>query len=105
MTLSSNKFKLLVEAGAWNAPSNEEEKIIALQSQINKLQAKKPPQYAPATTHRGSTNRKDSSTKKTFEKDPHQPKWLLDHIKPYKLTTVMEYKKKDWLWCSPETGG
>ena len=34
MLLADNKYKILVEKGAWDAPSAEEEKIIALQAQI-----------------------------------------------------------------------
>jgi hypothetical protein len=34
MRLGDNKFKLLTKGGLWNAPSQEEEKILALQAKI-----------------------------------------------------------------------
>jgi hypothetical protein len=40
MSLAKNKYKLLTDKGVWNAPSEEEEKIIPLQSEINALKGK-----------------------------------------------------------------
>jgi len=37
MLLVDNKFKTFCQANTWNAPSLEEEKILALKSQIQKL--------------------------------------------------------------------
>jgi len=34
MLQASNKYKTMVQTGTWNAPSPEEEKILALESQI-----------------------------------------------------------------------
>ena len=45
------------------------------------------------------------SVKKKFDKDPNQPKLLSEHIKPYALAQINTYKKKEWHWCGPETGG
>lgn len=41
MTLAKNRYEVLVEKGMWNAPSAEEEKIMALESTIKKLQSSK----------------------------------------------------------------
>jgi hypothetical protein len=38
MQLGDNKYKLLKEGGLWNASSDEEEKILALQTEVRKLQ-------------------------------------------------------------------
>jgi hypothetical protein len=38
MQLGDNMYKLLKESGQWNAPSIEEEKILALQTEVKKLQ-------------------------------------------------------------------
>ncbi len=37
MLLADNKFKTFKQANTWNAPSPEEEKILALETQIQKL--------------------------------------------------------------------
>jgi len=46
MLLADNKFKTFRQAKTWNAPSLEEEKILALETQIQKLwkEKKKPKQ-------------------------------------------------------------
>jgi len=41
MLQASNKYKTMVQTGSWNAPSLEEEKILALESQIQKLKKQK----------------------------------------------------------------
>jgi hypothetical protein len=41
MEQADNKFKLLKEGGIWNAPSEQEEKILALQSEIKHLKKRK----------------------------------------------------------------
>ena len=47
---ADNKFKLLKESGNWNAPSEQEEKILALQSEIKILKKKsKDPCASPST--------------------------------------------------------
>jgi len=37
MTLASNKFKTLVEAGKWMAPTDEQSKIIALEARVGRM--------------------------------------------------------------------
>ncbi len=41
MLQASNKYKTMFENQTWNAPSPEEEKILALESQIQKLKKQK----------------------------------------------------------------
>ena len=41
MLQADNKFKIMCEARTWNAPSPEEEKILALETQIQKLRKEK----------------------------------------------------------------
>ena len=41
MLQADNKFKIMREAKTWNAPSPEEEKILALETQIQKLRKEK----------------------------------------------------------------
>ena len=41
MQLADNKFRLMKERGTWDAPSAEEEKILALQAEVEKLKKRK----------------------------------------------------------------
>ena len=51
MLLASNKYKILKDNDRWNAPSAEEEKILALEAQLESLKKKK--------NFRGSNNNND----------------------------------------------
>jgi hypothetical protein len=42
MEQADNKFKLLKEGGMWNAPSEQEEKILDLQAELKNLKERKP---------------------------------------------------------------
>ena len=41
MQLANNKFRLMKERGTWDTPLNEEEKILALQAEVEKLKRRK----------------------------------------------------------------
>jgi len=43
MLQASNKYKTMVEAKTWNAPSPEDEKIMALEAQLKKMKKPKEP--------------------------------------------------------------
>jgi len=67
MLLADNKFKTFRQANTWNAPSPEEEKILALKSQIQKLQKEKKPKQQEGTkkgdkdgAKKGKKKKKDS---------------------------------------------
>ncbi len=95
MLLADNKFKTYKQAQTWNAPSPEEEKILALESQIQKLrkEKKKPKQLEKKGEGK-------DGTKKGKKKKKDGPKWMqvlptdADKDKP---KTV---KGKTYYWCA-----
>ena len=61
MMLAANKYKVIVDKGVWNAPSEEEEKIVALEAKIKKMTAKAnllPTRGKARTTTQASRTRK-----------------------------------------------
>ena len=109
MTLANNKFTLLTEAGRYNMPSADEEKILALQAELKSV-LKKTKQNSKGkapkseTTNSKSVDWKDKSAaakKKASEK----PGWMSEKPKEENLRKSKSWNKKDWYWCSPETGG
>ena len=62
MKLANNKFKLLKERGTWNAPSEEEEKILALQVEINNLKKKATEKYSLRSSKEKSRPRRQEKT-------------------------------------------
>ncbi len=108
MNLTKNKFTLLKEAGRYNMPSAEEEKILALQAELKqvskqwkkgnkseKTESKKKVEWKDKDKNKGT------STKKKAEK----PGWMSEKPKDADLRKSKPWNGKDWWYCSEETGG
>ncbi len=97
MLLADNKFKTYKQANTWNAPSPEEEKILALETQIQKLWREKKKQKQ----QEGKKGEDKDGTKKGKKKKKKDgPKWMqvlpadADKDKP-KIV-----KGKQYYWCA-----
>jgi hypothetical protein len=98
MELADNKYKLLKEAGKWNAPSQDEEKILALHAEIKNLKkhSKKKVSF-----------QKDDKKKKKYDKGSHKekPAWFSTKPADSDLKKAKTWNDKKWWYCCPETGG
>jgi len=70
MNLASNKYKTLVEAGKWMAPSDEQAKIIALEAKIGQLTKKNTTNTPPKAPGNPSGKGKGKGTRKPI------PAWM-----------------------------
>ena len=96
MLWARQKYDLLRDKGVWNAPTPEDEKILALTAQVNKmsekLKAKKPKRNDNPVGQRGRT--KDLKPKPDwFSREPEDP------------TKPIVWNNKEWHWCGAKTGG
>ena len=99
MALASNKYKTLLEAGKWMAPSEEQAKIIALESKITQLSKKTTSSTSTkATKAQGGTppkRQKGKNGKKTY------PAWMTKYpgkeFVEANRTKIVEGKK--YWWC------
>ena len=75
MLLAGNKFKTKKQDNEWNAPSEEQEQIIALRAQVETLQKYKIKTKIEQTTkpEKSEKNKAGFNQKKPFRK----PKWML----------------------------
>ena len=73
MTNADNKHKMLKEAGEWNAPTPEEEKIIALEAEIKSLK-KRNKKDAPFQKHGDGKRRQGSQRPEWMNAQPHHLK-------------------------------
>jgi hypothetical protein len=99
MEQADNKFKLLKLHNKWNAPSQEEEKILALEARVKKLTNQ---------SHKDGKKLKGKEIKKKkWEKTKtgEQPSWFNKEPATGDLKKPKSWKGKDWWWCSPKTGG
>lgn len=102
MTFAYNKFKNSKLKGTWNAPNEQEEKIIALEAKVNSL--KKQHKKVTFTDRKG--NDKDTEKNKKRMSEP-KPEWLEKNIKPSadKLKEVRKWRGNNYHYCCKETGG
>jgi hypothetical protein len=104
MSLAKNKFTLLKDAGRYNMPSAEEEKILALQAelkQVAKRWSKERKGHKPEELAKKKVGWKTDKDKKKAEK----PNWMSEKPKEENLRKSKSWNNKDWYWCSEETGG
>ena len=97
MNLASNKFKLLKQTGKWEAPDENEEKPLALQTEIEKLKQKA--QNIKEKLGKERECEGDGNATKT-----PRPEWLENNVKPKQLKDTKQWKNNTHHWCSPETG-
>ena len=88
MDKAENKFKILVNEGTWDAKMKDQDEIMAIRAELEKLRNQK---------SRGGRN-----TKKTKKKTKTK---VNIKRKPSDVNKPVTINGKKWYWCSPETGG
>ena len=97
MTCTSNKHKVLKDKSVWNALSEEEEKMLALEAKVTKLQQNKK-----------NNNKKENGnnqSKSKFRKNEKLPDWFKQKPATNNLNKPRKHNGKLWHWCGKETGG
>ena len=100
MNMAAEKYKAMVEKGEWQAPSEDTEKILALQTEIEKL--KKRTSNGRASQSKGNGSGKSNSSPKKLK-----PDWLFKNERPPddELHKPREWNGQKYYYCAPETGG
>ena len=104
MQLADNKYRLLKEREEWDAPSLEEEKIMALEAAVQKLTRKR---KGNSRGHNDGTKKskgRNSQNKVGFVHVP-KPDWMHERPKEDELRKPKEWNGKFWWYCHPDTGG
>jgi hypothetical protein len=97
MLLAANKYKTMKQDNEWNAPSIEQEQIIALRAQINKLKVSKANKDNKPNDK--ETDEGPQKTKSKWKRRDTRPSWMFVAPKqgePDKKTV----KGKVWHWCN-----
>jgi hypothetical protein len=94
MQLALNKYRTLVEGGKWNAPTEADEKIIALEAQLKKLGGKGASKDPPK---RKSQGRNQPNKKQARPKD-NRPAWMFLAPKQGE-PTAKTVNDKVYNWC------
>jgi hypothetical protein len=104
---ADNKFKLLKESGSWNARSEQEEKILALQTEIKNLRKATKRHYwgKPMRKKAFKPYEKKPFTKKAPTDQLEKPSWLFKEPKEDEMHKPKMFNGKPWYFCSKKTGG
>ena len=113
MKLADNRFRLLKSRGEWNAPTEEEENILALGARFDKFEKKQRTLMSTAgkdrerNSGRGRGKDRDQSQSRGGRGGNRTPKpsWFDKEPKPEDLHKPMKWKGVNWYYCSPATGG
>ena len=103
MQLADNKFRLLKEREEWDAPSAEEEKLLAFQTEVEKLKSMK--RKFEDKDKKGSRKVSKRSEKPSKGKGQEKPSWMFKKPSEENLHKPRKWNAKDWWYCSHETGG
>jgi hypothetical protein len=106
MNLANNKFKTLKRKSLWEAPSAEEEKILALEAEVKKL--KKASKRTPSehkTSDKNPSKEKEKKTNKNKGKKIKKPDWFSQKPKTSEMGKSKTWNNRQWWWCGPDTGG
>ena len=105
MQMSDNRFKNHKLKNKWNAPSVEEEKILALQAKVKAMKR------ATKDGKKGKENPKKRRYKQEkvdkFPKDEKNKKrkWFFEEPNQADIYKPHKWNLKDWYFCGPSSGG
>ena len=103
MQLADNKFRLLKEREEWDAPSPEEEKIMALEAAVDKLKKRKGNSKRKETQDK--TTKKQKTKRKGHFVDIPKPQWMHERPTEDVLFKPKTWNGKEWWFCHKDTGG
>jgi len=98
MQVAQNKYKLLKEEGKWNAPSSEEEELVALCAEVQNLKILKANKVKSEGPPKGKQGKGKEKKKYGVPKKPRKPSWMYIPPKPNESHTKT-VGDKEWHWC------
>ena len=101
MLLADNRFRLLKERDEWDAPSQEEEKLLSLQAEVEKLKRGNKRKSNTKKEKNDNQNTKKSRRQET----PVKPEWMKERPAEEDLKKPRQWNGSEWWYCHPETGG
>ena len=100
MPWAKMRYEILFEKNEWNAPTEEEKQILALQAQVNYLKKK-----SSGNSKNGNKNNSKNNNNKDENGTNFKPQWMTQEPAKDKLTTPREWKHELWYCCGKKTGG
>ena len=107
MQLADNKYRLLKERDEWDAPTADEEKIMALQAAVENLtrNSKKGRSTESKKPEKSRTSKKSNGKPRGKNQNPPKPSWMFQRPLKEELHKPRMWNGNEWWFCDPETGG
>jgi hypothetical protein len=110
MNFADTKFKQLKDKEIWEAPSSEEEKLLALETKVTDLRkrltkARDSKTIDPKARRPAGNKTPGPPSHPTKRQKLEKPKWMFDKPPEADLRKPKEWNGKPWYYCSPITGG
>ena len=106
MQLADNKYRLLKERDEWDAPSAEEEKLLALQTEIEKLKKmRKRKTEENSDNRKPKRNKSDKMNSSKGKNNQDKPSWMFKKPSEEDIHKPRKWNGKDWWYCGRESGG
>lgn len=108
MLKAVTKFKTLQTKEIWEAPTKEQERLIALEAVVDS-QKKKISEMKKSVGRKRATGKNDDSGSgkrpKSDDNKKGKPEWMSQKPKDEDLKKSREWNRKQWYFCGKETGG
>ena len=106
MMLAKIKYDIIREKGKWNAPTPEQQQILALQTKLATMEKKQSAKQsknedtndANKQNRRRNRNRKGNITN-------NKPDWIFQPPKQEDVNKSRDWNNRTWWWCGELTGG
>ncbi len=98
MSLALNRYKVLKEKGRWNAPTDEQKKILALEAKLDKMSKSKASGNKPPEKKEKPTNEGSKTNNKKAQPNREKPQWMSVPPKEGEPKTK-EIDGKVYHWC------
>ena len=99
MDWAKMRYDILFEKKEWNAPTEEEKQILALQAQVNNLKKGKGNQKGK------NGNRNNNGNNSNGDAKISKPQWMSQEPAKDQLTKPKTWMNELWYWCGKKTGG
>ena len=101
MALAEKKFKIMKTLNKWEAPSHVEEKILALQAKLNKVQGQLKKAGKRFQENEGGGKKESNKEKRNKQK----PEWFNSPPASGNMHETKKWNGAVWHFCCMETGG
>ena len=105
MLWAGQKFDLLKEKGVWNAPSEEKEKLIALQAEISFIKKKFQYYHQNGGGDQGHGVPGRGGKEGQGRRGGRKPLPSHFSVQPKAVNKVVKWEGEDWHWCDKGTSG